>query len=154
MVWKQNSSRPTPPTLLQPYPTWNTRIYLHRGTCFVPSSCFEYNWQCTLDWFLFTWVVYGDVYPIKILWTGHSWYPQSLLPWAWGMERYQSLHYWEYLQEAIQSHTVSLFIPLTNISTVDMLTMHIVVMHKSRNAWDFLGTNLVRRDLCMKRRIE
>ena len=123
MVWKQDSSRPTPPTLLQPYPTWNTRIYLHRGTCFVPSSCFEFNWQCTLDRFLFTWVVYGDVYPIKILRKGHSRYPQSLSPRAWGVERYQSLRYWKYLQEAIQSRTVSLFIPLTNISSDELASV-------------------------------
>ena len=38
--------------------------------------------------------------------------------------------------------------------TVDMLTMHIVVMHKSHNAWDFPGTDSVHGDLCMKRHIE
>jgi hypothetical protein len=40
------------------------------------------------------------------------------------------------------------------VSTVDMLTIHIVTMHKCHNALDFLGTDLVHGDLCMKCHIE
>ena len=35
-------------------------------------------------------------------------------------------------------------------TTVDILIMCILIMHKSRNAWEFLETNLVCRDLCTK----